>query len=85
MFDAALRLTPPDDPDRADLLVRRAAPLGGTDVAAGDTPLLYETLDELIRIGDTIRQAELERLLGRSFWLQGMPDRAAEQIGRAHV
>lgn len=83
LFDAALRLTPPDDPDRAYLLVRRAAPLGGTDVAASDTPLLYETLEELVRLGDTTRQAELQRLISRSYWLQGAPEQAVEHMRRA--
>ena len=82
-FDAALRLTPSDDHDRADLLIRRAAPLGGTDVAAGDAALLHETVEELGRLGDTIRQAKVERLLTRCYWLQGLPERALEHARRA--
>ena len=81
-FDAALRLWPRDDPERPYLLIRRAAPLGGLEVT-GDNELLHEAVDDLIRVGDRVGAAEAERLLTRSYWLQGLSEQAAEHSRRS--
>jgi tetratricopeptide (TPR) repeat protein len=75
-FGAALRLWPRDDPERPYLLMRSAAPLGGADIAPADTELLDEAVRELVRRGDKAGQANAERLLARSYWIQGLSEQA---------
>jgi AAA ATPase domain len=73
-YDAALRLWPEDDPERAQLLFRRAAPayhLGG-----GDPELLTAARDALLDAGDRAGAAEAEILLSGSLWMQGRDDLA---------
>ena len=83
LFDAALKLWPRDDPERPYLLMRRAAPLGGVEIAAEDTKLLEEAMAALTRAGDDVGAADAERLLSRSYWMQGRSDEAAEHMRRA--
>src|SRR5205823_13379769 len=83
-FDAALRLWPRDDPERPYLLIRRAAPLGGLDL--GDNQLLHEAVGDLTRAGDHVGAAEAERLLARSYWLQGLiANGLVEELVVSHV
>jgi class 3 adenylate cyclase len=81
-FDAALKLWPREDPERPYLLIRRAAPLGGLEVT-GDNELLHEAVDDLTRAGDRVGAAQAERLLARSYWLQGLSEQAAEHSRRS--
>jgi class 3 adenylate cyclase/tetratricopeptide (TPR) repeat protein len=83
LFDAALRLTPLDDLERPYLLLRRSAPLGGTDIDPADAPLLLEAADQLARRGDKTGEAKAERLIARSYWLQGSTDEANDHARRA--
>jgi class 3 adenylate cyclase/tetratricopeptide (TPR) repeat protein len=81
-FDAALKLWPHDDPERPYLLMRLAAPLGGVEVTR-DHELLEEAAAALTRAGDDVGAAEAERLLARSYWLQGLAEQAAEHSRRS--
>ena len=63
-YDAALRLWPEDDPERAELLFRRAAPV--RHLGGGDPERLAEARDALLAAGDNARAAEAEMLLARS-------------------
>jgi tetratricopeptide (TPR) repeat protein len=85
LFDAALKLWPRDDPERPYLLMKRAAPLGGVEIAAADTALLEEAVEALTRAGDDVGAAEAERLLSRSFWIQGRSEEATRHIERAEA
>ena len=80
-YDAALRLWPKDDPERAQLMFRRAAPvhiLGG-----GDPERLAEARDALLATGDYAKAAEAEMLLSTNFWTQGRRELADEHGDRA--
>jgi class 3 adenylate cyclase len=81
-YDAALRLWPDDDPERADLLYRRAVPVGH-HVAGGDPDRLAEARDALLAAGDTDRAAEAEILLAQASWIQGKRELADEHRDRA--
>jgi DNA-binding SARP family transcriptional activator/class 3 adenylate cyclase len=61
-YDAALELWPDDDPERVDLLYRRAVPVGH-HVGGGDPERLAEARDALMAAGAPDRAAELEALL----------------------
>jgi hypothetical protein len=80
-YDAALRLWPEDDPERAQLLFRRAAPVGSW--GGGDPKRLAEARDALLATGDNARAAEAEMLLSQSFWMQGRRELADEHADRA--
>jgi class 3 adenylate cyclase len=80
-YDAALRLWPEDDPDRALLLLRRAAPV--RDLAGGDPDLLTAARDALLATGRTAEAAEAETLLMINSWVRGRADLAAEHADRA--
>ena len=80
-YDAALRLWPEDDPERAQLLYRRSvlrAESGG-----GDLERLAEARDALLDAGDNGRAAEAEMLISTAFWMQGRQEPAAEHAERA--
>jgi class 3 adenylate cyclase len=81
-YDAALHLWPDDDPERADLLFRRAAPLGH-HVAGGDPDRLAQARDELIAAGDNARAAEAEMLISQTFWMDGRREPANTHSDRA--
>jgi class 3 adenylate cyclase/tetratricopeptide (TPR) repeat protein len=83
-YDAALRLSPEDDPERALLLFRRAIPVGH-HVAGGDPDHLAEARDALLASGDNARAAETEMFLAQSFWIQGRGDLFDEHADRAHA
>jgi len=68
-FDAALRLEP-QGAERAELLFRRALPLGH-HVGGGDPARLAEARDALLAAGDRARAAEAEMLLAQSYWIKG--------------
>src|SRR5439155_22797456 len=81
-YDAALRLWPTDDPELAELLYRRALPVG-RHIAGGDPARLAEALDALLAAGETDQAAEVETQLAQSFWIQGQYERMDEHFGRA--
>jgi class 3 adenylate cyclase/tetratricopeptide (TPR) repeat protein len=80
-YDAALRLCPEDDPERAQLLFRRAAPVRSW--GGGDPEHLAEARDALLAGGDNAVAAEAEMLLSGSFWMQGRRELADEHADRA--
>jgi tetratricopeptide (TPR) repeat protein len=82
-YDAALRLWPEDDPERAGLLFRRAAPI--RHIAGGDPERLLEARDALLAAGDNAEAAEDEMLLSQSFWMEGRRELADEHADRALV
>ncbi len=80
-YDAALRLWPEGDPERAQLLLQRAAPvyvLGG-----GDPERLSEARDALLAAGDRAGAAKAEMLLASTLWMQGRDDLAAPHVEHA--
>ncbi len=81
-YDAALRLWPEDDPERADLLYRRAIPVGH-HVAGGNPDRLTEARDALLAARDTDRAAEVEILLSEALRLQGRRELADEHGAQA--
>jgi class 3 adenylate cyclase len=80
-YDAALRLWPEDDPERAELLMRRAAPVHL--IGGGDPERLAEARDALLAAGRRAQAAEAEMLLASSFWIRGRDDIAEEHARRA--
>jgi class 3 adenylate cyclase len=72
-YDAALRLSPAADHERAELLLRRAVP-AGHHVGGGDPELLTEARDALLASGDEAAAAEAEMLLAQAFWIRGERD-----------
>ena len=80
-YDAALRLWPRDDPERAELLLRRAVPV--RTVGAGDPARLAEVRDAFLEVGDSVKAGEAEMLLSDSFWIRGHRDLADEHQRRA--
>ncbi|HET7807531.1 MAG TPA: AAA family ATPase [Gaiellaceae bacterium] len=80
-YDAALRLWPEHDLERARLLLRRAAPVFSQ--AGGDAELLAEASAALEACGDLRRAARAELLLTRSLWHLGELDRRDEHQERA--
>ena len=68
-YDAALRLWPEDDPERAQLLFRRS--VLGAESGGGDPERLAEARDALLAAGDKGKAAEAEMLISTSFWMQG--------------
>jgi tetratricopeptide (TPR) repeat protein len=80
-YDAALRLWPEDDPERARLLFRRAAPV--FDWVAEDPGLLAEARDALLAAGDRARAAEAETLVASCYWQQGRQDLFKKHSDRA--
>jgi len=81
LYDAALRLWPEDDPDRAQLLFRRAAPVRNLD--GGDPERLAEARDALLAAGDAPKAAEAEMLLSMGFWMLGRRELGEEHAERA--
>ena len=80
-YDAALRLWPEDDIERAELLFRRAAPVPMLD--PGNPEGLKEAGDALLAAGDRAKAGEAEMLVGQSYWFQGRRDLADEHAKRA--
>jgi class 3 adenylate cyclase len=76
-YEAALRLWPADDPERVELLYRRAIP-AGRHVGGGDPDRLTDARDALLAVGDDDRAAEMEALLAQAFWIQGNRVRSDE-------
>jgi class 3 adenylate cyclase/tetratricopeptide (TPR) repeat protein len=83
-YDAALRLWPEDDPERPDLLYRRAVPVG-LHVGGGDPGRLAEARDALAAAGDTDRAAEVEMQLAQAFRMRGELALADEHVRRAEA
>ena len=87
-YAAALELWPPDDPTRADLLLRHARAL---DLAADERrePALAEARDALAAAGDRAQAALASACLSRIAWLRGARGEwlehldAAEQLAAA--
>ncbi len=80
-YEAALQLWPEDDPERAQLLFRRAAPVSMLD--PGDPERLEQARDALLAAGDDAKAGEAEMLIGQRFWFQGRRDLADEHSRRA--
>ncbi len=80
-FDAALRLWPSNDPERAHVLLRRAAPIH--DLGGGKPEQLVEARDALLATGNLAEAGEAEMLLAQVYWMRGEPDRATEHADRA--
>ncbi|HZD88428.1 MAG TPA: AAA family ATPase [Gaiellaceae bacterium] len=80
-YEAALRLWPEGDPERAELLFRRAAPVMTS--VGGDVELLAEASEALEAAGTPARAAEAELLLARAVWHRGRLDRVDAHRDRA--
>ncbi|MGE5273367.1 MAG: ATP-binding protein [Verrucomicrobiota bacterium] len=80
-YEAALRLWPEDDPERAQLLFRRAVPVYSQ--AGADPDLLTEASLALEAAGDRRRAAEAELALVRSVWHRGQLELRHEHQDRA--
>jgi class 3 adenylate cyclase len=83
-YDAALQLWPTDDPERAELLYRRAVPVG-RHFGGGDPKRLAEARDAMLSIGDSDRAAEVEMLMEQSFRDEGKRELADEHLVRAEA
>ena len=83
LYDAALRLWPPDDPQYPYVLFRRAAPIAGMAIAVSNPERLAEAAAALLDAGDREKAAEAELLVGRAYWFEGRPDLTDEYIERA--
>ncbi len=81
-YDAALRLWTAHDSELAELLYRRALPVG-RHIGGGDPARLAEALDALLAAGETDQAAEVETQLAQSFWIRGQHERVDEHYGRA--
>ena len=80
-YDAALRLWPENDPERGELLLRRAAPVN--EAGAGDSEGLERAVEALLAAGQNERAGEAELLLAQSHWMAGRHDLFAEHQERA--
>jgi class 3 adenylate cyclase/tetratricopeptide (TPR) repeat protein len=79
-YEKALELWPADDPERAELLFRRAEAAFQIDKPL--EPLL-EARDALLREGRSERAAEAETLLALTFWSRGDSRATLEHAARA--
>jgi class 3 adenylate cyclase len=77
-YDAALRLWTDHDSERAQLLLRRAAPIRA--VGGGDPERLLEARDALVAAGNRGLAAEAEMQLSQTFWIRGEPE-----LSQAHA
>ena len=82
-YDAALKLWPEDDPDRPELLLRRAIPV--RTLGGGDQDRLVEARDSLLAAGDKVKAAEAEMALSWLLWMEGSREAANEAAQRARV
>ena len=80
-YDAALRLWPEDDPERAELLFRRAASHGRLGRSIPSALARRETPCSLP--ANRAKAAEAEMLLSGVFWYRGLPDLADEHAAQA--
>jgi class 3 adenylate cyclase len=80
-YAAALRLWPEEGPERAQLLLRRAAPV--RVVGGGDPEQLLEARDALVAAGNRAEAAEAEILLSQAFWMRAQHDLSAEHAANA--
>jgi hypothetical protein len=81
-YEDALALWPPDDPERTQVVFRRAAALH----FAGDErrfPALEEVADELLSRGDPETAAEARAFLSHAEWYRGDRDASQEHMARA--
>jgi tetratricopeptide (TPR) repeat protein len=83
-YDAALRLWPEDDPERAQLLFRRAQP-AGRHFGGGDPEQLAVARDALLAAGETAKAAEAETILSQTHWIRGRRELADVHAERAEV
>ena len=81
-YEAALALWPDDDPERVELLYRRAVPVG-RHLGGGHPRHLAEARDALLAAGEADRAAEIEMLLSQDAWMQGQRGLADEHRARA--
>ena len=79
-YEAALRLWPEGDPERAELLFRRAYPADGWE---GDPDRLTEARDALLAAGNKGRAAEAEMLLAGTYWMHGERQLSRDGSARA--
>jgi hypothetical protein len=80
-YDAALRLWPEGEPERASLLLRRAAPV--RDLGGGHVERLTEARDALVAAGNRAEAAEAEMLLSQAHWIRGEHELSAVHTKRA--
>ena len=80
-YAAAVELWPPDDPDRADLLVRYGRVLSIGQEQGAD--VLTEARDAYLALGRIDAAAWAELLIGDLTWRRGLGDEAKEHIDRA--
>jgi class 3 adenylate cyclase len=79
-YEAALRLWPPDDPERPGLLLARAKALFRAD--AGEEAILAEARDALIAANEPAAAAEAEILIADLYWRRGERARAEPHVER---
>ena len=82
-YDAALRLWPGGDPERAQVLLRRAAPIRA--VGGGDPERLMEARDALVAAGNRGQAAEAEMQLSQTFWITGQPELSVAHASSAEA
>jgi tetratricopeptide (TPR) repeat protein len=80
-YDAALRLTPDEGAERAELLFRRAIPVG-PHIGGGDPEHLEEAAAALLRAGEPTKAALIESALSQTYWIQGLQEVAEEHRER---
>jgi class 3 adenylate cyclase/tetratricopeptide (TPR) repeat protein len=81
-YDEALALWP-DDPERPELLFRRALALHWAYDEARQLAALEEARDALLAVGDSERASEAESYLARVFWDRGEHQEVGRHLGRA--
>jgi class 3 adenylate cyclase len=83
-FEAALKLTPPDDStNRAALLLGQATALIDADIA--DEQVLTEALEAQVRAVAWDAAAQVERMLGRWYGWEGRAEEAESHLASAAV
>ena len=81
-YEAAIRLWPDGDPERAKLLFRRAVPVGH-HVGGGDPVRLAEARGALLAAGEQATAAEAEMLIAQTHWIAGRRDLSDEHSRRS--
>jgi class 3 adenylate cyclase/tetratricopeptide (TPR) repeat protein len=82
-YDDALALWPDDDPERPELLFRRALALHWAYDEARQLAALEEARDALLAVGDSERASEAESYLARVFWDRGEHQEVGRHLARA--
>ena len=85
LYDDALGLWPESDPERPDLLFRRAVALHEAYDEALQQQALEDARDALLAVGDTEHASETESYLARVFWDRGDQALARDHLARAET